>query len=157
MQPLLSFSWFVPFLSISTFPRPAIHLSQNMQKWARKVYSGVFHITFFFRISHLFFRFSRQGRHSREMCIASGSYFVVCFAKTLAKCEKCITSPTSDPRKQIKGTSIDPRSHFIQLFPQLPLPSFSFLLSSTRSSTRTFLGFSTGLFQQQSLVPVFLG
>ncbi len=44
----------------------------------------------------LFFCGINKTRNSHEMwkCIVSILYFVVCFAKTLAKCEKCIASLT---------------------------------------------------------------
>ncbi len=81
-----------------------------------KVYSGVFHVTFFaFRAPFFAFHILRQGWHSRkkskdfvvyffmalikheirmkcEKCIVSVSYFLVCFTKTLTKGEKFIAS-----------------------------------------------------------------
>ncbi len=84
--------------------RPTIHLPQNTRNVKSKVYSEVFRATFFaFRISH-------QGLHSRknsknlvvyffaalikheirqkcEKCRVCVSHFMVCFAKTFAKCE----------------------------------------------------------------------
>ncbi len=84
---------------------PAIHLSLYMRNAKKKVYGRVFRVTFFaFRIS--FFAFciiSCQGWHSCEMskgvvvffaalikfekCTMGVLYFMMCFAKTFAKCE----------------------------------------------------------------------
>ncbi len=96
-----------------TFLRPAIHLSQNMRKWARnakneKCITGCF--ASLFCVSRPFFavRISHHGWHSREKsknfvvdffaavmkhvirvncekCIVSVSYFVVCFGKNTRK------------------------------------------------------------------------
>ncbi len=112
MTPLDLFLW--------GYLRLAIHLSQNMQKRPRntkneKCMTGYFVSLHFFRVSHPFFHNSHHGWHSckksknfvvyffvalikhkihmkYEKCIVSVSYFVVCLAKTLAKCEKCIAS-----------------------------------------------------------------
>ncbi len=92
-----------------------------------KVYSRVFHVTFFtFRTPFFTFRILRYGQHSRkkskdfvvyffaalikheihmkcEKCTVSTSYFMVCFAKTLAKCGKCIAGLTVKERLKTGG------------------------------------------------------
>ncbi len=69
------------------------------QKCMARYFVSLFSLLFVRKVKRfcgLFFHSINKTRNSHEIwkCIESISYFVVCFVKTLAKCEKCIADLT---------------------------------------------------------------
>ncbi len=98
--------------TLAKYPRNAKYTKMAAKCEKRKVYSGVFCVIFFTFCAPFFVHFASgsaftrkfkgfcglffrginktQNSHKMGEYIVSVSHFVVCFAKTLAKCEKCI-------------------------------------------------------------------